>query len=76
MYYLYTIRSVVSLFACVGFKTANVNHKKKIQILWFFLLKKLSTVSPRINVHALIFEDALGFRKKVHALIVEHNNKF
>ena len=30
------------------------------------------TVSPRINVHALIFEDALIFRKQVHALIFEH----
>ena len=31
------------------------------------------TVSPRINVHALIFEDALSFRKHVHALLFEHN---
>ena len=28
-----------------------------------------TTVYPRINVHALIFEDALNFRKQVHALI-------
>ena len=34
------------------------------------------TVSPRTNVHALIFEDALSFRKYVHALIFEHQNKF
>ena len=34
--------------------------------------KNNSTVSPRINVHALIFEDALSFRKHVHALIFEH----
>ena len=35
---------------------------------------KLPTVSPRINVHALIFEDALSFRKHVHALVFEHKN--
>ena len=32
------------------------------------------TVSPRINVHALIFEDAPSFRKHGHALIFEHTN--
>ena len=32
------------------------------------------TVSPRINVHALIFEDALSFRKLVHARIFEHKH--
>ena len=30
----------------------------------------LFTVSPRINVHALIFVNALSFRKHVHALIL------
>ena len=34
------------------------------------------TVSPRINVHALVFEDALSFRKHVHALIFEHKKYF
>ena len=32
------------------------------------------TVSPHINMHALIFEDALSFRKQVHALILEQKN--
>ena len=30
-----------------------------------------NTISPRINVHALIFEDAL-FQKQVHVLIFKH----
>ena len=30
----------------------------------------LYTVSPQINIHALIFEGALSVRKKVHALIL------
>ena len=30
----------------------------------------------RNNVHALLFEDALSFRKKVHALIFYHKNIF
>ena len=34
------------------------------------------TVSPRINVHALIFKDALSFRKHVHALIFKHKQYF
>ena len=33
-----------------------------------------STVSPRLNVHALIFENVLSFRKQVHALIFEYTN--
>ena len=35
-----------------------------------------TTVYPRINVDALIFEDALNFRKQVHALIFEHKQYF
>ena len=36
----------------------------------------LHTVSPRINVRALIFEDAISFRKQVHALIFEQKKYF
>ena len=34
------------------------------------------TVFPRINVHALMFENALSFRNQVHALIFEHKNYY
>ena len=47
MYYLYTIRSVVSLFACIGFKTVNVNHKKKYKYYDFFIYE----IKYRIPVH-------------------------
>ena len=33
-------------------------------------------VSPRINVHTLLLEDALSFQKHVHALIFEHKKYF
>ena len=42
----------------------------------FVFAGHLPTVSPRINVHALIFEDALSFRKQVHVLIFEHKKIF
>ena len=35
----------------------------------YYELSTQYTVSPRITVHALIFEDALSFRKQVHSLI-------
>ena len=47
----------------------NTNILEKILLRKFLIIH---TVFPRINVHALIFEDALSFRKQVHALIFEH----
>ena len=36
---------------------------------WISYYSKTSTASPRLNVHALIFEFAFSFRKQVHAQI-------
>ena len=47
-----------------------------INVIKWLLWTVEITVSPRINVHALIFDDALSFRKQVHALIFEHDDYF
>ena len=47
---------------------------EKIYIYYTRLNLNTLTVFPRINMHALIFEDALCFRKHVHALIFKHKN--
>ena len=53
-------------------KTNYVKALKKTDLVLF----SRRTVSPHINLHALIFEDALSFRKEVHARIFKHKNNF
>ena len=66
----------------ITYRVANCVYTLLPWFLWkscrFLILNTAdqSTVSPRINVHAFIFEDALSFRIQVHALTFEHKKYF
>ena len=74
-------------FILIWFSCRNVNQPRLFPTLWRWsglrrrhhILQESFTVSPRINVHALImliFEDAFSFGKQVHALIFEYKKIF